>query len=615
MALRAARAGIAAFALALALLPCAQAQAGPTIVSLEFDDGVADQWTAHELLRARGMHATFYVNSARPGKARYLSLAQLHAIQQAGGEIGGHTIDHVELPAVGPDEQRRQVCDDRASLLAQGFAVTDFAYPFGAHDPAVEQVVSGCGYQSARTTSGVRSPRGCNGCPAAETIPPADPFATRTPDSVHTDTPLSDLTGYVDQAVAAGGGWVQVVMHHVCDGCNRDSIAPATLAAFLDHLASRAADGVEVRTVHEVIGGPLQPVVHGPALPQPLAPTNLLRNPSLETDTHGAGEPDCFKQGGAGVSSGTWLRTNDAHSGTAAQTVQVSGLGPKADRKLVSRQDTGTCAPVPVGLHRYRVIWWYRSTAPVRPVAYLRAADGGWRFWAQGDPARPSSGWRQAVWTTPRVPAGTVGISVGVSLRAVGSMTLDDLLLQDARTPLPPPAYASGEAADGDATRTTLKVPAGRLPVLVYPSPPADVLAAQAALQRHLETLRRAGFHPIGARAFARVLGGRRAGVRKPVLLAFRGSAVDSIGIADWLLHRDNARATLLAPSPGVLKGATLQALAVASRWDVVAPGSRAGRAIRGRLRMRPRAVRIPMTFSTPRSGLVRALRAAAKRA
>jgi peptidoglycan/xylan/chitin deacetylase (PgdA/CDA1 family) len=579
-------------AFAALLLIAASAQAAPTVVSLQFDDGVADQWAAHDLLTAHGMHATFFVNSGRPGKTGFLSYAQLHQLESEGNEIGGHTIDHVDLPTLGPDDQRREVCDDRADLVAHGFTVTDFAYPFGSYTSDVEKVVQACGYDSARITSGVASPNSCQrGCPKAETTPPADPYATRTPDSVHADTPLAELEGDVQQAVSSGGGLVQIVMHHICDGCNPNSVSPATLGAFLDYLQS--ASGVQVATVHDVIGGSLQPVVHGPLLPLPFAPTNLLQNPSLET-TDGKGSPVCWRLGGAGTGNGVWAGTNDAIGGISAETVTVSSLGAKSDKKLVTKQDTGTCAPRPAAGHHYRFTWFYKSSAPVRAVAYLRSVDGGWKFWAQGKPVRRSGGWTQAMWTTPAIPAGTSGISVGVSLRSVGTMTLDNLLLQDRLTPLPPPApyVPSGP----ETVRRPYRVAAGRLPVLVYGHVPSALLADQLAFQRHLATLRRAGFTPVGAQTLNRVLRGGRAGVHKPVVVAFAGNVVDSLAVADGLLNSDGTRGVLLTRAP-------VRSLAPAKRWDIAK-----------RLRLNPRAVRVRMTFTTSTPTLLRALRAAGKR-
>lgn len=602
-ALRPARAGLSAICACLALLFAApMAAAAPAVVSLQFDDGTADQWSAHDLIAARGMTATYFVNSGRPGRRGFLTFAQLHQLEAEGNEIGGHTIDHVDVPSLGADDQRREVCDDRADLLARGFQITDFAFPFGSHDAGSQAVVRDCGYNTARITSGIRSPNSCQtGCPAAETVPPRDPYATRTPDSVHADTPLSDLISDVDQTIAAGGV-LQIVMHHVCDGCNANAISTSTLSGLLDYLAARRAEGrLQVATVRQAFGGDVRPAVQGPELPLPGAPYNLLQNPSLE-DTGTGTDPRCFKSGGAGAATATWTRTDDAFDGVAAERVDVTALGPKSDRKLVTRQDTRVCAPRPLAGHRYRFVWAYKAAAEVRAVAYLRDEDGTWRFWAQGDPAPRASAYRRAVWTTPRVPAGTTNISVGVSLRSTGAMTLDAFLLQDVLTPLPAPPRP---VAATETTRKPYEVRAGRLPLVVFGRLPADLLAAQAALQADLQLIHRAGFTPVAAKVLSRVVAGRAAGVRRPVVVAFRGGATGSLAIADQLLARDGTRAILVTSANASIRG-----LASRARWDVIAPSTPSGRALAGRTQP-ANVARISVTFRTSTAALLRKLRAA----
>ena len=49
------------------------AATAPTVVSIQFDDGSADQYGALAILNAHGMHATFYVNTGFTGDATHLS--------------------------------------------------------------------------------------------------------------------------------------------------------------------------------------------------------------------------------------------------------------------------------------------------------------------------------------------------------------------------------------------------------------------------------------------------------------------------------------------------------------------------------------------------------------
>src|SRR5207247_4459383 len=131
------------------------------------------------MLAARSMHGTFYVNSGRVDQGGYLTKAQLLTLQSDANEIAGHTVNHLDLSTVDSDEQKRQICDDRSTLLGWGLAVSDFAYPFGSDGPALAQIAQDCGYDSARDDGGLSG----SGLPA-ETIPPADPYAIRTEDSV-----------------------------------------------------------------------------------------------------------------------------------------------------------------------------------------------------------------------------------------------------------------------------------------------------------------------------------------------------------------------------------------------------------------------------------------------
>jgi peptidoglycan/xylan/chitin deacetylase (PgdA/CDA1 family) len=235
----------------------APAAAASTVVTIGFDDGTVDQLGALPILQAHGMTATFFVNSGSIGDPEHLSWADLHTLFGAGNEIAGHTLNHVNLAPLTTAEARQEVCTDRNNLLAAGFPATSFAYPFGSFDSNTEQVVRDCGYNSGRGVSGI-SKTG----PFAETIPPLDPYATRTPPNPKKSTKLSTLELYVLNAEANGGGWVQFVFHRLCEQCGPYAITPAKFTAFLDFLQGEVAGGrVTVQTTAQVIGGPVQPPV------------------------------------------------------------------------------------------------------------------------------------------------------------------------------------------------------------------------------------------------------------------------------------------------------------------------------------------------------------------
>ncbi|WP_437594329.1 polysaccharide deacetylase family protein [Sorangium sp. So ce1000] len=227
---------------------------GPLVVSIEFDDGLADQFSVRSILAEHGMHATFFVNSGQLDHPRHLTVAQLRALASDGHEIGGHTIDHERLPELRANEQRRQICDDRRALLALGFAVSDFAYPWGAHDSVSIELVRSCGYDSGRRAGGLAF-ASCSFCPRTESIPPRDPMATRAPGSLRRSQGVPEIQELIRSA-QQDGGWIQLIFHHVCDTCGEYSISGQDFSTLVGWLAEeRDAGRVVVLTVRQVIRG------------------------------------------------------------------------------------------------------------------------------------------------------------------------------------------------------------------------------------------------------------------------------------------------------------------------------------------------------------------------
>lgn len=419
-------------------VPGAAHAATSTVVTLGFDDGVKDQFTnARPLLQSHGMHGTFYINSGQTNLTNSMTQADIAALAADGDEIGGHTVDHADLTTLSSDDAEREVCNDRVTLLGWGFAVKNFAYPYGTENAAVEQIVRDCGYNRARTVGGVVSPGSCDGCGYAETIPPADPYDTQTPDSIKSDTSLATIKGFVTNAEQNGGGWVQLVFHHVCDNCTDTySVSPSTLSDFLDWLAPRTSRGTVVRTVDQVIGGPQQPPVNGPPLTPPTH-GDLVQNPSLESATNGL--PACFQYGGYGTNTYAWTRSTDAHTGTYSQRLDVTAFT-SGDRKLVTRQDANGCAPVATPGHTYQASVWYKgdwaADVQVKLTLYDRTSAGTWMYWTSGPAVPARSTWTKTpAFTSPPAPSGATGLSVGLSLAGTGTIFTDDYDITDPANP------------------------------------------------------------------------------------------------------------------------------------------------------------------------------------
>lgn len=247
------------------LAPAAEAaQPAPTVVSITFDDTYADTIPALDAMKTRGMKGTLYVNSQRIGfNSTYMSRAQLTGYSQGGFEIGGHSLNHEDLiDELTPDAAKANICADRTNLINLGFRVTSFAYPYGSEDATTQQSVKDCGYNSGRIITDLRSPVSCLRCTVAESIPPKNPYEVRTPASIRPEYNLDQIKTMVTQAEDGGGGWVPLVFHHICDACTDNSMSLTDFTTLMDWLQTRPAT-TTIKTVDEVVGGPVQPPPDG----------------------------------------------------------------------------------------------------------------------------------------------------------------------------------------------------------------------------------------------------------------------------------------------------------------------------------------------------------------
>ena len=210
---------------------------GETVVTLTFDDANVDQLVAADKLNSLNMHGTFFLPSGFMNQTNYMTTAQAQALQSAGHEIGGHSVTHADLAAVGPDELKRQVCNDRATLTGYGLDIQSFAYPFASANAAAEAAVAACGYNSARGLGDVRSKvAGSETFPFAESLTPANLYYTGAPDQLDNTWTLADMQSLVTQAQANGGGWVQLTFHHIGTGLVSGSTVPDPLSTQHGHV-------------------------------------------------------------------------------------------------------------------------------------------------------------------------------------------------------------------------------------------------------------------------------------------------------------------------------------------------------------------------------------------
>ena len=413
----------------------AMASAAQTYVSLTFDDGRASQVDAGAILASHGVHGTFFIISDELGQdPYYMSLADVNGLAQNGNEIGGHTLTHPDLTTLSEAQATQEICGDQQQLQAWGFPAVSFAYPYGNTNASVEAIVKSCSergynvkdYTSARIVGGIQ----CSGCDPAESQPPLDPYAVRTPsiDGPNKNTTLAELETMVTQAETTGG-WLVIPFHSVCsapatapipgnasDCPDYYSVSYDLLDQFVQWLTQRSAMGTSVKTVGQVM--------QLPPPPPPLGP-NLVVNPSLELGTADNSQPYGYTFDGYGVNTYSYSRIDaGAHTGTYAEQLTVSSMS-SGDRKVLTDMDTSSPAIFGTSGKLYQTGVWYKSGIPVIMVAFYHDS-GGWHYWSQSPAAASADSWTLLSWRTPPLPAGADYWSFGPTLTQPGTMTVDD---------------------------------------------------------------------------------------------------------------------------------------------------------------------------------------------
>jgi peptidoglycan/xylan/chitin deacetylase (PgdA/CDA1 family) len=121
----------------------------PKPIVLSFDDGYRPQFTfALPELRKHGWAGV--LNLKAEGSDLYES--NVKAMIGAGWELAAHTIHHLDLTELGPEELEEEVAGSRKILQREyGVPVKDFCYPAGEFDETVVAAVEAAGYVGATT--------------------------------------------------------------------------------------------------------------------------------------------------------------------------------------------------------------------------------------------------------------------------------------------------------------------------------------------------------------------------------------------------------------------------------------------------------------------------------
>ena len=101
-----------------------------------------------------GFITIFYVFTSAIGHKNYLNWEEIKALDQAGMNIGGHTIAHPYLFKITDDKKLRHEIIDSKKIMEDGLGhqITAFAVPFGHYNEQIITVAKEAGFTSLRTT-------------------------------------------------------------------------------------------------------------------------------------------------------------------------------------------------------------------------------------------------------------------------------------------------------------------------------------------------------------------------------------------------------------------------------------------------------------------------------
>lgn len=196
------------------------------MVSINFDDGwLSTYQNAIPILNNAGLKSDFFVVTGRMGDGfpAYVKTNQVLTLQQEGHEIGAHTVDHVDLTLTPPDQAQQEITQSRSDLLSIGVTpVNYFAYPFGAYNSDVEQMVKSAGFLAARSSDGGYNDRY------------QDTFALRRRPMLNSTT-LDQIKSYINTATQ-NKTWVILLFHEVDNSGNLYSTTPQLFGQVVDYL-------------------------------------------------------------------------------------------------------------------------------------------------------------------------------------------------------------------------------------------------------------------------------------------------------------------------------------------------------------------------------------------
>ena len=189
----------------------------------------------------------------------YMTPAQIKILQQAGNEIGDHTLDHCSVtqleadpsnvlscafpPRDNPTSMSKQILDAKTALQSVAPSIDTFAYPYGQFDSGAESFLSSNGFIGARSTT-----------PGYNTLS-TDKNALMV-QTVDDTTSASTINGWIDFAMSTHQ-WLILLFHQIDDPAAIASngedggTTPAIFSDVVSHLTTLPSGSV--MTVHDAL--------------------------------------------------------------------------------------------------------------------------------------------------------------------------------------------------------------------------------------------------------------------------------------------------------------------------------------------------------------------------
>lgn len=113
-------------------------------IALTFDDSSVGGWYANlPMMESFGIKATFYISSYHA--LTTIDKRRLVEMKNRGHEIAYHTTNHKNLLRLldkeGWSKVNEEINTDLELMRRDGFELTDFAYPYGRHDAALDRTL------------------------------------------------------------------------------------------------------------------------------------------------------------------------------------------------------------------------------------------------------------------------------------------------------------------------------------------------------------------------------------------------------------------------------------------------------------------------------------------